>query len=235
MTRYQTVLFDLDGTLVSEVDGVERATDLVAAALRERGHEVDGSALNAARAEVVRSAMADNRGTWPEWLTRVEWMRRTFRQVSAPEDLAPELAAVYLAGRLDGLALIDHAVELVEAVQREAPSMGLITNGDGREQRAKLARVGLDRFFPNPLISAELGTQKPKPAIFEQALGAVGAKARESVYIGNSYGNDVEGAAGVGMDTVWLDQAGSGSPAGAAVEPTYTASTLREVRAFLGV
>ena len=54
--QYQAVIFDLDGTLVSEVDGVERATDQVAAALREHGHDVSGEALNAARLRVVRAA-----------------------------------------------------------------------------------------------------------------------------------------------------------------------------------
>ncbi len=231
---YGAVIFDLDGTLISEETGVEEATASVADALRARGYDVSGPALNAARTAVVREAMAANRGTWPHWLTREEWMRRAFALVDAPSTLAGELGAVYLQGRIDGLALLDDAIDLLEAVQAQAPT-GLITNGDGREQRMKLERVGLDRYFPEPVISAEFGAEKPAAAIFVHAVESLGVQASESVYVGNSYGNDVEGAAGAGLDAVWLNARGAPGPADSALLPTHTTPDLRGVREFLGV
>lgn len=232
--RYRAVLFDLDGTLVSEQVGVEAATARVAAALRDRGHAVSDEALNAARSSVVGQALAANEGTWPSWLTREEWMRRAFRLVDAPEDLAPDMAPVYLEGRLDGLSLLEHARELLDAVRAIAP-LGLITNGEGAEQRRKLERVGLDPYFPMPVISGELGVAKPDARIFQHALAALAVAADDAVYIGNSFGHDIEGAAAVGLHSVWLDHAGTGPPAGTAARPSHVVRELRAVRAFLGV
>lgn len=233
MPRYEAVVFDLDGTLVSEEDGVDEATALVAEELRQRGHSVSDALLQETRTAVVREAMAENRGNWPPWLSREEWLRRAFARVDVPEALAPDMAAVYLRGRIDGLALLDHAVELVQAVARQA-RLGMITNGGSSEQRLKITTVGLDRFFPQPLISDEVGVQKPDPAIFERALTTLKVVASDAVYIGNSFVNDVEGAAAVGMDTIWLDHHGSGPPPGAATTPTLTTASLRTVRDFLG-
>ena len=110
----------------------------------------------------------------------------------------------------------------------------MITNGASSEQRLKITTVGLDRFFPEPLISDEVGVQKPDPAIFEQALTTLEVLASDAVYIGNSFVNDVEGAAAVGMDTIWLDHHGSGPPPEAATTPTLTTASLRAVQEFLG-
>ena len=233
MPRYAAVVFDLDGTLVSEEDGVDEATAAVARELRQRGHAVSNALLQETRSNVVREAMAENRGNWPPWLTREEWLRRAFARVDAPETLAPEMAAVYLRGRIEGLALLDHAVELVQAVAGQT-RLGMITNGGSSEQRLKITTVGLDRFFPEPLISDEVGVQKPDPAIFQQALTALDVAASDAVYIGNSFVNDVEGAAAVGMDTIWLDHHGGGPPPQAATTPTLTTTNLRTVREFLG-
>ena len=233
MARYAAVVFDLDGTLVSEEEGVDRATAHVAQELRQRGHAVADALLQETRSAVVREALAENRGTWPQWLSREEWLRRAFARVGAPTGLAPDMAAVYLQARIEGLALLDHAVELVEAVAGQS-RLGMITNGGSSEQRLKISTVGLDRFFPDPLISDEVGVQKPDAAIFERALRELAATASEAVYIGNSFVNDIEGAAAVGMDTVWLDHDGSGPPPQAATTPTLTTASLRTVREFLG-
>ncbi len=233
MPRYAAVVFDLDGTLVSEEVGVDEATAAVARELRLRGHQVSDTLLQETRSRVVREAMADNRGNWPPWLTREEWLRRAFARVDAPEALAPQMGAIYLQGRIEGLALLDHAIELVQAVAAQS-RLGMITNGASSEQRLKITKVGLDRFFPKPLISDEVGIQKPDPAIFQQSLTILEVAPSEAVYIGNSFVNDVEGAAAVGMDTIWLDHHGNGPPPQAAATPTLTTTSLRTVREFLG-
>ncbi|HJN91155.1 MAG TPA: HAD family hydrolase [Dehalococcoidia bacterium] len=231
---YRAVIFDLDGTLVSEEHGVEQATAAVAEALSSQGYAVSGEALNAARIAVVREAMAENRGTWPSWLTRVEWMRRAFVVVDVPAELAPDLAPVYLEGRLAGLTLIGDALQLLDALRPHVPTT-LITNGDSAEQRLKLDRVGLNDYFPQPVISAEFGAQKPAAEIFLHTVGTLGVRPSEAIYIGNSYGNDVEGAAGAGLDSIWFNERGSAAPVDATLHPDHTCAHLRSVGAALGI
>jgi FMN phosphatase YigB (HAD superfamily) len=231
---YRAVIFDLDGTLVSEEHGVEEATAAVAEALSAEGYAVSGDALNAARQSVVREAMAQNRGNWPSWLTRVEWMRRAFTLVAAPAELAPELAPVYLEGRLAGLTLITDTIALLDVLAPRV-STALITNGDGGEQRLKLDRVGLNDYFPQPVISAEFGAQKPAAEIFLHTVRTLEIQPSEAVYIGNSYGNDVEGAAGAGLDSIWFNESGAAPPGDATLHPVHTCADLRGVAEILGI
>lgn len=231
---YRAVIFDLDGTLVSEEHGVEEATAAVADALSVKGYAVTGKALNAARQVVVREAMAENRGTWPPWLTRVEWMRRAFAVVDAPAELAPELASVYLEGRLAGLTLINDAIQLLDALTPHVPT-ALITNGDGVEQRRKLDRVGLNGYFPQPVISAEFGAQKPAAEIFLHTVHTLEIQPSEAIYIGNSYGNDVEGAVGAGLDSIWFNESSAAPPGDTTLHPVHTCAHLRGVAEVLGI
>ncbi len=85
------------------------------------------------------------------------------------------------------------------------------------------------------VVSGEVGVRKPEPAIFELAIDAIGVPADRSVYIGNSFANDVEGAAAVGLDTVWLDERANGPPSNAKYQPNATIQTLRELRPILGL
>jgi HAD superfamily hydrolase (TIGR01549 family) len=132
------------------------------------------------------------------------------------------------------LALLPDAIEILDLVRAHSP-LGLVTNGDSAEQREKLRRCALMDYFDPLVISDDLGISKPEPAIFQQALDALGVSAHRTVYIGNSFANDVEGGAGVGIDTIWLNERGDGPPANAKYLPTATISALRELPPLLGL
>jgi HAD superfamily hydrolase (TIGR01509 family) len=54
------------------------------------------------------------------------------------------------------------------------------------------------------LFSFRLGVAKPDPEIFERALGAAGVAARDAVMVGDSYDDDIDPAASLGIGTVWV-------------------------------
>ncbi|MFP4589839.1 MAG: HAD family hydrolase [Halobacteriales archaeon] len=87
-----------------------------------------------------------------------------------------------------------------EAALRRAGDLGavgILTNGDGDLQRAKLRRHGLDALVDEVVVSNEVGARKPDPAIFEVAAGRLPAAVR--VYIGDTYEEDVQPAADAGF------------------------------------
>jgi putative hydrolase of the HAD superfamily len=101
-----------------------------------------------------------------------------------PPDVAPALEALRLRFRLS-----------------------VISNANGTV-REKLRRVGLLSYFETVLDSHEEGIEKPDPRIFRKALERTGARADQSLYIGDMYHIDVAGARAAGMDVVLLDPAG---------------------------
>ncbi|MEM3011015.1 MAG: HAD-IA family hydrolase, partial [Candidatus Bathyarchaeia archaeon] len=53
-------------------------------------------------------------------------------------------------------------------------------------------------------ISAEVGWRKPHPKIFQEALRRLGAKAEETVFVGDNPIDDVQGAKNVGMKAIFI-------------------------------
>ena len=53
-------------------------------------------------------------------------------------------------------------------------------------------RLALDLI----VTSAEVGVEKPDPAVFHAALTKAGVKPEEAVYVGDDYNNDVQGVEG---------------------------------------
>jgi putative hydrolase of the HAD superfamily len=87
--------------------------------------------------------------------------------------------------------------------------LGIITNGGGDIQRLKFQAAGLDQVIPpgRIIISAEVGTAKPEPAIFLLACQMLGEIPANCLYIGDDRENDYEGAKGAGMRACIVDGA----------------------------
>ncbi len=84
--------------------------------------------------------------------------------------------------------------------------LGIVTNASQPMvmRDAELAAHGLLHHFPAcRLAAADAGVIKPHPRIFEQALKKLNASPRETVFIGDNWHADVEGAQGLGMRTIW--------------------------------
>lgn len=71
-----------------------------------------------------------------------------------------------------------------------------------------LARCGLDRALDGVVTSAEVGARKPDPAIFGPALRLADCSADESVYVGDTPEEDVEGGRAAGIRTLLIDRGG---------------------------
>jgi putative hydrolase of the HAD superfamily len=71
-----------------------------------------------------------------------------------------------------------------------------------------LQRLGIRDRFATVRTSAELGIRKPDGRIFEDVLVALGARADEAVYVGDSYEADYLGASAAGIRAILIDPAG---------------------------
>lgn len=122
------------------------------------------------------------------------------------EEKALQFQACYQE-RQKQLRLSEEIIRILEELQDKVV-LGVITNGPGKHQRDKIRRLGLCRWMKeeNMIISGELDITKPDPAIFVLAAERARLKPVECVYIGDSYENDVVGAARAGMRTVWFNR-----------------------------
>lgn len=87
-----------------------------------------------------------------------------------------------------------------------------VTNASGPDQRARLARVGLDRFFDTVISAGAVGIAKPDPAIFHAACADLGVHPAETLHVGDRVDLDARAAVAAGLHGVWLDRAGGPDP-----------------------
>ena len=260
----RALLFDLDNTLLMEDEAtfssVRRASELA----RDRVG-VDADVLHAATLRVAEDlwraapiyAYAEEMGMW--WgeglwgefrgdaaglravrafvpgFRRDVW-RGALAAVAVSDDaLATDLDATYVAARRRHQPVDPEADGVLEDLARDH-RLALVTNGAPDVQREKLAGTTLARHFGAIVVSAELGIAKPDPRIFQHALRAVGADAKDSVMIGDSLSRDVAGARGAGLRSIWIDRGDvSPKPEDAVADARVTAlSQIRSCLAAMG-
>jgi putative hydrolase of the HAD superfamily len=69
---------------------------------------------------------------------------------------------------------------------------------------AALRKLDINCFFNIILVSEAVGWRKPHKKIFEEALRRLGTSVEETVYVGDSPQEDIQGAKAMGMKTVFV-------------------------------
>lgn len=93
---------------------------------------------------------------------------------------------------------------VLEELHEMGIETGLISNWD-TTCRGILRETGLLPHLNPIVISCEVGFQKPDQRIFETALNKAGKEARDCLYVGDNYYDDVIGASKVGMRSLLIN------------------------------
>lgn len=190
------VLLDALGTLVE----LEPPWPLLAA---ELGVDVD-DAERAMRAEMSYYREHSHEGRDAESLA--ELRRRCAAIVSS--ELGREVTPGQLMASIRFCAFPDAAPALAEL-----RGMGLrlvcVSNWDV-SLPSVLDRCGLAQSLDAVVTSAELGARKPDPAIFAAALAVAGCDPGETLHVGDTPDEDVQGARAAGIRALLIRRDGGG-------------------------
>jgi len=102
-----------------------------------------------------------------------------------------------------------------------------VTNGN-----ASLEKIGIDDLFDEFVSARTAGAAKPARRIFDHAVAAGGAPARQTLHIGDHPEYDVNGARDAGLRTAWVNRNGDDWPA-SLPEPDAVVSHIGELRTLL--
>lgn len=83
----------------------------------------------------------------------------------------------------------------------------LVTNGQSKNQRDKIKKLSLEKYFKKNIISEEVGFRKPDIRIFHKALCVMGCNAEEAFFVGDHPLNDYMGSLNAGLVGIWLEGA----------------------------
>jgi len=201
------ILFDIDATLVDHEEAFRAGT----AAL----HGESGGG-QAALADFASRWSAAHRRNFDRFLAgeitheeqRRARVRETFGETLTDTE-AERLFGVYIDAYEKAWVLFSDALHCLDALA--GYRLGVISNGQSAQQRAKLARLGIADRFAHVTISQDCGAAKPDPSIFRHACERCGVEPAAAVYVGDRYDLDAEGARRAGLTGIWLDRERSAS------------------------
>lgn len=118
------------------------------------------------------------------------------------------------------------ALPVLERLAARYPVVAL-SNGN-----ADLDRIGIAHLFAFHLSAAIVGTQKPHPAMFEQAVARLNLPPAAILHVGDDPEHDVEGARAAGLRAVWVRRGERAWPDGLA-PPEFIVPDLHGLEALL--
>ena len=226
-----TFIFDIDDTLYNQVTPFEDAYRFL---LGDRDYKVDIVELfvcfRKRSDEVYEQSM---RGEMSMKDMQIYRMKKAFEDlnISISEEEAWTLQQIYAKNQKE-IKLPETIKEMLDACKGKA-RLGVVTNGPAEHQMGKALALGLTKWIPEDfiIISGAVGVAKPERGIFEAALEKMRPDG-EVYYIGDSFVNDVQGAKGAGLKTIWLNRRNHRVPDGAQL-PDYIVKTEEELKHLL--
>lgn len=234
----RAILLDMDDTILDDTGSVEPAWQevceaatkdiarldadaLLAAILRTRDwfwsdperHRIGRANLRAASRQIVQDALASLGFDLPE--------------------LAATIAETYRDYRDAALRPFPGAIETLRDLRRREIRLGLVTNGSGPAQRAKIERFGLAPYFDHILIEGEFGVGKPEKEVYLAAMAALDTSPERTWMVGDNLEWDVGAPGRLGLYTVWISRSGGTLPPDAPARPNQIIRTLAELPLLL--
>ena len=212
MPRYAGVLFDVDETLYDRRGAQHRILRDLVAQLPELFGGLTQNEVEAAWAESDRQTADHAMTTTSIEASRDARSALLLKLLGRPEARARAVSAAYVEAYRRTAAPIAGAAETVRRCARHLP-VGIVSNAFPDVQYHKIDSLGVRELFRCILLSEEVGVRKPAPAIFAEGCRLLGTAPGETLYVGDSYGNDVVGARDAGLVSCWFN------PGGAPLEP----------------
>ncbi|WP_087972281.1 HAD family hydrolase [Oceanobacillus rekensis] len=112
------------------------------------------------------------------------------------------------------IALFDEVIELLDLLVENNKQLAILTNGAEGHQSMKINQLKLDRWIPeeNTFISGAIGHAKPSIEVFTVLENKLGLDKGKTVYVGDSFANDMVGAKQAGWHAVWMNHRNRNMP-----------------------
>ena len=232
--NYETMIFDLDETLVVEESSAVDAfmeicrqaeqncgvdTEKLYAVVRETARDIWRQSparpycveigINSWEGLVARFE-GDEPNLWVlrEWVPhyRLDTWNRALAKCGIDNiDLAARLADDFQRNRYSHYTLYDDAVHCLDEFSKFY-RLALLTNGPLDLQQEKIDTTGIRKYFTEIIISGEVGYGKPDSRIYRLVLSRLSANPESAWNIGDSLERDIAGAKAIGMKTVWVNR-----------------------------
>ncbi len=228
MSRFTTILWDVDGTLLDFVYAQRHA---ITQCFRSIGREITD--------EMIARYSRINDMFWKRLelgeITKEELLTGRFLQLFEEYDIhgvdvetfrqeyQRELGNVYI--------YIDDSIHICRSLQGKVKQY-VVTNGVTSTQENKLRLAGFTEIMEELFISEQIGAPKPHKEYFDYCLARIEEKDKDKILlVGDSLTSDIKGGVLAGIPTCWYRPEGAENPT--EYKPTYEINDLHQIYEIL--
>ena len=201
------IVFDIDGTLLNHEQALERAlTKLYSLMKKTIPHSRFDEFISTWKTKTNQYISEYLDGCLSFKQQRILRVQSVFNEWGYPltPDKAMEVFKIYLYEYENNWTLYEDVVPSL--IMLKNFPLGVISDGDGEQQRRKLAFTGIHSYFKSIVISGEVGLQKPHPKLFKKSAKELDLSLDEMLYIGDQLEKDALGAFNAGMQGVLINR-----------------------------
>ena len=205
--RYDTVFLDVDGTLLwvdMDVQGYVEDLGTYSANGPLTVEKAAGPVWESLRRHITENINYRSREELADF--KQDNARRTARKlgVEAPPEVLGEVA-----DRRIHFNPYPESGRILEELRSLGLRLYVVSNWDVLLEEV-LEELGWRGYFEAVVTSAVVGVEKPEGGIFEEALRISGRleEPERAVHVGNDPVSDIRGAAGAGLDSIFIDRKG---------------------------
>ena len=206
MLKYDTILWDLDGTLLDfkmseryalgvclKTYGITMTEEMLSLYSGINEHYWE----RLERGEVEKKELLPGR------------FREFFRQMGIAEIDPNEMQKQYERELGTKTYYVDNSYAIVTRLKEMGLKQYIVTNGILVTQQIKMKNSGFDKLIDKVFISDVIGYEKPRKEFFDIAFGEVADfKKENALLVGDSLTSDMRGANNVGVDACWYNPKG---------------------------
>ncbi len=209
MVRIRAIIFDVGGTLIYPADPVG---ETYARFARGHGVRLPPEAMTAAFHEAFKSSSPRAKDKVPNNGDDRAWWKQIVRRslpadaFAAKETFETFFEEVYLYfATPDAWGVYPEVPEVLEALRDHGVDLVALSNWDAR-LHAVLDGHGLGEWLSQRFISAELGWEKPDPAIYRHVADVLRLAPDALLSVGDDARNDVEAPRKAGWQAAQIER-----------------------------
>ena len=218
MKKYKIIIFDLDDTLIDNLENIKYAFKCMIESLNINYND-----------DLFNRWYLFDKSFWKDWDDKkiiipneykgpipkmVEWVQSQRPLLFLKEELninidlqkAIDLNNYYMEKLKDVVLPIKGAEETLKYLYSQGYVIVVATNGAKPAVSEKLKKINCLEYINNILTATDIGERKPSPVFFEGITKLMGNNnLSDYLMIGNSYREDVLGAQNAGIDACLLN------------------------------
>lgn len=208
MSKYTTLLFDADATLMdfhrSETEAVRECLEFFSLP-SDDGVIAKYSEINAGYWKMLERGEIEKDKLYPaRWQSLIEFYGFDCETKAISDKYIERLATKSY--------MLDGALELCQRLYRKF-KMYIVTNGQKDIQKSRLFPSPIFKYFDGCFISEDVGFEKPSIKFFEAVISNIpDYDPNKAIIIGDSLTSDMQGGINAGIDTCWYNPHGKCAP-----------------------